>query len=100
VTPLSQYDTAVPGDLEFERIWLPLKGISIRKTYIGILYYPTAITITQKYRGHLRIVFGDSGVVDTAVAKIGDFVVECLRDFSEISKTLYPCIRGLGEVVW
>jgi hypothetical protein len=24
--PLYQYETAVPGDLKFERLWLPLKG--------------------------------------------------------------------------
>jgi hypothetical protein len=28
-------DTAVTLDLIFERLWLPLKGISIEKTYIG-----------------------------------------------------------------
>jgi hypothetical protein len=48
VTPLVRYDTAGAGDLEFERLWLPLKGISIEKTYIGKLYYPIAIAITQK----------------------------------------------------
>jgi hypothetical protein len=31
MTALCQYDSAVPGDLEFERLWLPLKGISIKK---------------------------------------------------------------------
>jgi hypothetical protein len=41
-------DTAEAGDLEFERLWLPLKGISIKKNYIGKLYYPRAIKITQK----------------------------------------------------
>jgi hypothetical protein len=50
MTPLRQYDTAEAGDLEFERLWLPLKGISIKENYIGKLYYPIAITITQKYR--------------------------------------------------
>jgi hypothetical protein len=25
-------DTAVPGNIEFERLWLPLKGISIKNT--------------------------------------------------------------------
>jgi hypothetical protein len=42
-----QYDNAGAGDLEFEWLWLPLKGISIKK-YIGKLYYPIAIAITQK----------------------------------------------------
>jgi hypothetical protein len=31
LTPLVRYDTAGAGDLEFERLWLPLKGISIKK---------------------------------------------------------------------
>jgi hypothetical protein len=34
------YDTDVPGDLEFEWLCLPLKGISIKKNYIGKFYYP------------------------------------------------------------
>jgi hypothetical protein len=59
-------DTAEAGDLEFERLWPPLKGVSIKKNYIGKLHYPIAITITQKYRGCLRI---------------GDFKVEYLREF-------------------
>jgi hypothetical protein len=32
-------DTVGGGDLEFERLWLPLKGISIKRNYIGKLYY-------------------------------------------------------------
>jgi hypothetical protein len=48
MTPLCHYDTAVPKDIEFERLRLPLKGISIKKDYKGKLYYPIAITITQK----------------------------------------------------
>jgi hypothetical protein len=47
MTPLVLYDIAGVGDLEFERLWLPLNGISI-KNYISKLYYPIAITITQK----------------------------------------------------
>jgi hypothetical protein len=30
-------DTAVTLDLIFERLWLPLEGLSIEKTYIGKL---------------------------------------------------------------
>jgi hypothetical protein len=30
-------DTAVTLDLIFERLWLPLKGITFEKTYIGKL---------------------------------------------------------------
>jgi hypothetical protein len=36
--PLVQYNSAGARDLEFERLWLPLKEISIKK-YIGKLYY-------------------------------------------------------------
>jgi hypothetical protein len=35
MTPLCKYDQAVVLDLIFERLWLPLKGISIEKTYTG-----------------------------------------------------------------
>jgi hypothetical protein len=38
MTPLRQYDTAQAGDLEFERLWPPLKGISIQKNYKGKMY--------------------------------------------------------------
>jgi hypothetical protein len=31
VTPLRRYDTTEARDLEFERLWLLLKGISIKK---------------------------------------------------------------------
>jgi hypothetical protein len=52
MTPLVRYDTAGAGDLEFERLWLSLKGISMEKIYISKLYYPIAITtITQKNIG-------------------------------------------------
>jgi hypothetical protein len=54
MTPLVRYHTAGAGDLEFERLWLPSNGISIKKN-IGKFYYPIAITITQKNRGYLRI---------------------------------------------
>jgi hypothetical protein len=43
-----------------------------KKNYIGKFYYPTAITITQKYRGYLRVAFCLSGVIDTIEAKIDD----------------------------
>jgi hypothetical protein len=48
MTLLRRYDTAQARDLEFERVWPTLKGISIQKNYIGKVYYPIAITITQK----------------------------------------------------
>jgi hypothetical protein len=31
MTPLRRYDTVQVWDLDFERLWLPLKGISIQK---------------------------------------------------------------------
>jgi hypothetical protein len=39
LTPLCKYDTAVTFDVIFARLWLPLKGISIEKTYISQLSY-------------------------------------------------------------
>jgi hypothetical protein len=72
-----QYDSAGAGDL---------KGNINKKNYIGKLYYPIAIKITQKYRGYLRIIFGISGVIYTIGAKIGDFKVEYLRKFEAICK--------------
>jgi hypothetical protein len=39
MTPLCKYDNAVTFDIIFARLWLPLKGISIEKTYIGKLSY-------------------------------------------------------------
>jgi hypothetical protein len=71
-----------PGTKRFQRLWLPLKGISIKKNYIGKLYYSIAITIT-KNMGYLRI---------------GNFKVEYLHDFEFIGKkTVYP--GPIGEVV-
>jgi hypothetical protein len=61
-----------------------LKGNINEKNYICKLYYPIAIKITHKYRGYPRIVFGHSGVFDTAVANIGDFIDEYLCEFEAI----------------
>jgi hypothetical protein len=70
MTPLVRYDTAGAEDLEFARLWLPLKGISVKKNYIGKLYYPICSYNNKEYRGYLRIIFGSSGVIDNAGAKI------------------------------
>jgi hypothetical protein len=54
MTPLRRYDAASARDLEFGRLWLPLKEISILKNYICKLYYPVVLytlTITQKIYG-------------------------------------------------
>jgi hypothetical protein len=93
MTPLCKYDTAVTLDLIFERLWLPVKGISIKKTYLGKLPYTISLNFTHKYENLLRSVFCYSVIIDTAVTKI------------TISKSIYfanskPCIRGLGWVVW
>jgi hypothetical protein len=37
MTSLRQYDTAEDRDLEFERLWLPLQGISIKKLHRQIV---------------------------------------------------------------
>jgi hypothetical protein len=39
------------------------------------------------------MVFGHSGVIDTAVHKIGEFVVEYLRKFEAIFKK--TCVSGV-----
>jgi hypothetical protein len=46
-----KYDTAVTLDLLFEWLWLPLKEISIEKTYLGKLPFTLSITFTQKIWG-------------------------------------------------
>jgi hypothetical protein len=50
-----QYDTVGAGDQEFERLWMPSKGISI-KNYIGNNNY-IAITITHKILGLSKDLF-------------------------------------------
>jgi hypothetical protein len=40
MTPLRRYDTAEDGDLEFERLWPPLKGISILKKLLRQIELP------------------------------------------------------------
>jgi hypothetical protein len=37
MTPLWNYDNFVTLDLIFEWLWLPLKGISIKNTYLQLL---------------------------------------------------------------
>jgi hypothetical protein len=58
------------------------------------LYYPIAITITQKYRGYSRIVFGLNGFIDTTQVKIGDFKVEYLCEFQAICKKALTRVSG------
>jgi hypothetical protein len=89
-------DTAEAVDLEFKRLWPPLKGIKSIKNYIGKLYYPISITITQNCRGYLRIVFGLSGVIDTAQAKIGDFKSNIFTNSKPYAKRLKSVYQGPG----
>jgi hypothetical protein len=44
--------------------------------------------------GYIRIIFGSSSVIDTAGAKIDDFVVEYLRKFASICKMAFPVNQG------
>jgi hypothetical protein len=81
-------------DLIFERLWLPLKGISIEKTYIGILSCTIPITFTHKIWGLARDRFCHSGVIDTAVTKVGDFIVDFCREFGNIFKKALTCVSG------
>jgi hypothetical protein len=80
-------------DLIFKRLWLTVKE-KIEKTYIGKLYCTITITFTQKYGdSYLReIVFCYSSVIDTAVTKIGDFIVDFLRDSKPYSKEALTCV--------
>jgi hypothetical protein len=81
LTPLCKYDTPVTFDVIFARLWLPLKGISIEKTYIGQLSYTIPITFTHKKWGLTRGRFFHSGDIDSAVTKIGDYNVDFLGEY-------------------
>jgi hypothetical protein len=76
-------DTAGQGTSKFSVLWLLLKEIPIKKSYIGKLYYIISTTFPQKYRGYLRITFVVSGVNDT---KKVDFIVKYLRKNEAICK--------------
>jgi hypothetical protein len=39
MTPLTKYDTADQWASKFDRLWLLLKGISVKKSDIGKLHY-------------------------------------------------------------
>jgi hypothetical protein len=51
---MCKYDTAVTLDLIFQRLWLPLKRISIEKTHVGKLSSTIPITFTHKIWGLTR----------------------------------------------
>jgi hypothetical protein len=44
MTPLTKIDTADLGTSKFSILWLLLKGIPIKKSYIGKLYYTVFTT--------------------------------------------------------
>jgi hypothetical protein len=90
-TPLCKYDIALTLDLIFEWLWLPLKAISIEKTLIGKLVCTIPITFTQKIWGLTRDRFCHSGVNDTSVTKIGDF----LPEFEAIFKKALTRVSGV-----
>jgi hypothetical protein len=73
---MKRYETTALVDLIFERLWLSLKRISVKKTYLEKFCYTTSITFTHKIWGLTRIIFGESGVIETAEREIGDFIVE------------------------
>jgi hypothetical protein len=91
-----QYDTAVTLDLIFEWFWLPLKGISI-EINIHKQIYTISITFTQKIWGFTKDRFCHSGVIDTAVTKIVDFIVDFLREFEAIFKKALPVYQWPRE---
>jgi hypothetical protein len=87
--------------LLFARLWLPLKGISIEKTYIGQLSYTIPITFTHKKWGLTWDRFlsqrchwhrcDKNRRIQSRFAR---------RILIHIEKGFNPCIRGLGGVVW
>jgi hypothetical protein len=81
MTPLCKYDTAVTLDLIFEWVRLHLKGIYIEKTAIDILTYTISITTLCL-------------VIDSAVTKIGDFIVYFLHEFEAILKKVLTPVSG------
>jgi hypothetical protein len=86
MTPLCKYDTGVTLDIIFDQLWLPLKGISMAKTYIEKLSNTISINFTHKIWGLNKDLFYYNC----------DFVVYFLREFEAIFKKGFnPCIRGL-----
>jgi hypothetical protein len=94
-----KYDTAVTLNLIFEWLWLPLKGISIQKIFIGKLSCTTPITFTQKIWGLTR----DRILSQRCHWHYCDenrrfHSLFSPRIRSHIQKGFNPCIRGLGEL--
>jgi hypothetical protein len=51
MTPLTKTDTADQGTSKFRVLWLLLKEIPIKKSYIGKLYFTISTTFIQKNMG-------------------------------------------------
>jgi hypothetical protein len=66
----------------------------IKKTYIGKLAYTISITFTQKIWGLTKDRFCHSGVIDTTVMKISDFIVDFLCEFKAIFKKALTHVYG------
>jgi hypothetical protein len=99
LTLMCKYDTAVTLNLIFEWLWLPLKGISIQKIFIGKLSCTTPITFTQKIWGLTR----DRILSQRCHWHYCDenrrfHSLFSPRIRSHIQKGFNPCIRGLGEL--
>jgi hypothetical protein len=94
LTLLCKYDSAVTFDVIFARLWLPLKGISIEKTYIGHLSYTIPVTFTHKKWGLNR----DQWLRCDKNRRLQ--IRFSRRILIHIEKGFNPCPRGLGGVVW
>jgi hypothetical protein len=70
------------------------KGIIYKKKCIDKLTYTRSITFSQKIWGLPKDRFCRSGIIDTAVTKIGDFIVDFLREFEAIFKKASNRVSG------
>jgi hypothetical protein len=66
MTLLTKIDTADQGTSKFSLLWLLLKRIPIKKSYIGKLDYTISTTFIQKIRGLTKDPFVVSRVIETA----------------------------------
>jgi hypothetical protein len=74
-------DTPVTLDLIFERLWVPLKGTSIKKNIAKQIVLFFIYNFHTKIWGLTKDRFCHSGVIDTAVTKIVNFIVDFLNEF-------------------
>jgi hypothetical protein len=96
MTPLCKYDTAVTLDLIFQRLWLPLKGIS--KKHTQVLQYTKSIAFTQKIWGLTRDRFWSQWCHWHRCDQRRFRSRFSYLNSKPYSKRLYPCIRGLGKL--